>query len=310
MAKQQIVSSKERVEPTIPEDIQELAKLIESDGGQVLAIYQEPYANAWQLFVMLPMERVKPTPYQRDLSDNHVERLVNVIRTVGRFLDPIVAVRMPTGEYWTPNGNHRRAALEALGKKMIPAILLPDQTVAFQILALNTEKAHNLKEKSLEVIRMYRGLIEGIVLEDASGLREIDMAFQFEEAYYATLGLIYERVKSFSGGPYTSLLRKVDRFLELPLREAYEVRVERSQKLRQADEIVVGIVRKLKERGITHPFVKHYVVSQCNPIGRARKVAIEYDEAIDKLTRNLQEFDVEAVRAEDIAHAAIVGESE
>lgn len=287
--------------PAIPDRIQELARTVESDGGQVLAIYQEPYANAWQLFVMLPMEKVKPTPYQRDLSDNHVERLIDVIRTVGRFLDPIVAIRAPTGEYWTPNGNHRRAALEALGKKMIPAILLPDADVAFQILALNTEKAHNLKEKSLEVIRMYRGLIEGTVMEDASELREIDMAFQFEEAYYATLGLIYERAKQFSGGPYTSLLKKVDRFLELPLREAYEVRVQRSQKLEEADKLVVEIVRRLKERGISHPFVKHYVVSQCNPVGRARKVSIEYDEAIDKLMQNLREFDVEKVRVEDIA---------
>lgn len=292
--------------PAVPEEIQELAKMVESDGGQVLAVYQEPYANAWQLFVMLPMEKVKPTPYQRDLSDNHVERLIDVIRTVGRFLDPIVAIRAPTGEYWTPNGNHRRAALEALGKKMIPAILLPDADVAFQILALNTEKAHNLKEKSLEVIRMYRGLIEGTVIEDISELREIDMAFQFEEAYYATLGLIYERAKQFSGGPYTSLLKKVDRFLELPLREAYEVRVQRSQKLEEADKLVVEIVRKLRERGISHPFVKHYVVSQCNPVGRARKVAIEFDEAIDRLMQNLHEFDVERVRMEDIARVAPV----
>ncbi|MFA4028701.1 MAG: hypothetical protein GDYSWBUE_000765 [Candidatus Fervidibacterota bacterium] len=293
---------------TIPQEIQELARIVESDGGQVLAIYQEPYANAWQLFVMLPMEKVKPTPYQRDLSDNHVERLMDVIRTVGRFLDPIVAIRAPNGEYWTPNGNHRRAALEALGKKMIPAILLPEAEVAFQILALNTEKAHNLKEKSLEVIRMYRGLIEGTVSESTPELREVDVAFHFEEAYYATLGLIYERSKSFSGGPYTSLLKKVDRFLDLPLREAYEVREQRSQRLEEVDKLVIDIVRRLKEKGIAHPFVKHYVVSQCNPVGRARKVTMEYDEAIDKLAQNLREFNVEKVRIEDIARVAAATE--
>lgn len=308
MAKHKDNSVEGGLRAAIPEDVKELAKIVESDGGQVLAIYQEPYANEWQLFVILPMEKVKPTPYQRDLSDNHVERLMEVIRTVGRFLDPIVAIRAPNGEYWTPNGNHRRAALEALGKRMIPAILLPDQNVAFQILALNTEKAHNLREKSLEVIRMYRGLIEGTVVEGTSDFREIDMAFQFEEAYYATLGLIYERAKSFAGGPYTSLLKRVDGFLDLPLRDAYEVRVQRSQKLEQADTIVVEIVRKLRERGIAHPFVKQFVVSHCNPIGRARKVTIEFDEAIDKLMKNLQSFDIESVRAEDVARAAMSAE--
>ena len=32
--------------------------------------------------------------------------------------------------------------------------------MAWQILALNTEKAHNLKDKSLEVIRIFRNLME------------------------------------------------------------------------------------------------------------------------------------------------------
>jgi ParB family chromosome partitioning protein len=291
---------------SVPDDVKALAEQVEKDGGEVLAIYQEPFAGEWQLFVMLPLEKVNPTPYQRDLSNNHVDRLTEVIRTIGRFLDPIIAVRSPTGEYWTPNGNHRRAALKALGKKMIPAILLPDQTVAFQILALNTEKAHNLKEKSLEVIRMYRGMLEETISEGTSDLREIDLAFQFEEAYYATLGLLYEESKTFSGGPYTSLLKKVDRFLELPLKEAYEVRKERAQKLKQADEVLTEIVRKLKERGITHPYVKHFVVSQCSPLPpRVRRVEMEYDEAIESLTKRLKEFDVETVRPEDIGRVMV-----
>ncbi|MFA4043985.1 MAG: hypothetical protein HZRFUVUK_000767 [Candidatus Fervidibacterota bacterium] len=291
---------------SVPDDVKALAEQVEKDGGEVLAIYQEPFAGEWQLFVMLPLEKVNPTPYQRDLSNNHVDRLTEVIRTIGRFLDPIIAVRSPTGEYWTPNGNHRRAALKALGKKMIPAILLPDQTVAFQILALNTEKAHNLKEKSLEVIRMYRGMLEETISEGTSDLREIDLAFQFEEAYYATLGLLYEESKTFSGGPYTSLLKKVDRFLELSLKEAYEVRKERAQKLKQADEVLTEIVRKLKERGITHPYVKHFVVSQCSPLPpRVRRVEMEYDEAIESLTKRLKEFDVETVRPEDIGRVMV-----
>ena len=114
----------------------------------------------WQIFCLLPLDKVEPTPYQRDLSPTHAKRLQEVVKKIDRFVDPIVVVSPKPGVYWTPNGNHRRAVLEKLKAEMVPAILVPEPEVAFQILALNTEKAHNLKEKSLEVIRMYRGLAE------------------------------------------------------------------------------------------------------------------------------------------------------
>jgi hypothetical protein len=44
--------------------------------------------------------------------------------------------------------------------KSITALVVADREVAWQILALNTEKAPNLKEKALEVTRIYRGLVE------------------------------------------------------------------------------------------------------------------------------------------------------
>ena len=55
-------------------------------------------------------------------------------------------------------------AMRRLGARAITALVVPKREIAWQILALNTEKAHNLREKSLEVIRIYRGLLE----EDAS----------------------------------------------------------------------------------------------------------------------------------------------
>ena len=109
---------------------------------------------------ILPIEAVEPTPFQRDLSDAHHKRLADVISKTGRFLDPVIAVLAPKGVFWTPNGRHRLAAMRRLGAKSIAALVVADKEVAWQILALNTEKAHNLKERSLEVIRIYRGLVE------------------------------------------------------------------------------------------------------------------------------------------------------
>src|SRR2546428_6728013 len=134
-----------------PDEVTRLASQIEADGGSALAIYREPVGDHWQIFALLPREKVQPTPYQRDLSKAHAERLLRVIKKIDRFVDPVVAVQSG-GAYWTPNGNHRLHVLAKLRAELVPAIVVPEIEVAFQILALNTEKAHNLKEKSLEVI--------------------------------------------------------------------------------------------------------------------------------------------------------------
>src|SRR5439155_9497079 len=101
---------------------------------------------------------------------------------------------------------------------------VPEPEVAFQILALNTEKAHNLKEKSLEVIRMYRGLVDD---EPESG--EEGYAFQFEAPHFITLGLLYEKNKRFAGGAFAPILRRVDKFLKGRFPKTLGEREERAE---------------------------------------------------------------------------------
>ena len=284
----------------LPKEIKEIIEKVKEDGGEVLAVYEEPYASHLQLFVKLPIEMVKPTPYQRDLSNPHVERLKLVIETIGRFLDPIILIRVGEKEYWTPNGNHRREAMIKCGKEWITGILVPDPSVAYQILALNTEKAHNLKEKSLEVIRMYRALME--IDENRN---ENDYSFQLEEACFITLGITYEKEPKFAGGAYHSFLRKIDDFLEIPIKEAYIEREKRSQVLQEIDEIVRDVVIKLKEKGISHPFVKNFVVSKCNPLKRKRKTELKYEEAMQKFKENLISLDIDSLTLTELMKEGI-----
>src|SRR5262245_50505384 len=129
-----------------PGALDALAAEVEADGGAVLGRYRDPFGGVPLLVAALPIDRVEPTPYQRDLSDAHVKRLMGVIEKLGQFLDPIIAVR-EDDQYFTPNGNHRLQALKKLGVKSIVALVVPDAQIAFKILALNTEKAHNLREK-------------------------------------------------------------------------------------------------------------------------------------------------------------------
>ena len=283
-----------------PAEVIRLAGAIEQDGGSALAVYREPVGGHWQIFALLPRDKVEPTPYQRDLSKAHSERLLKVVKKIDRFIDPVVAVRSD-GAYWTPNGNHRRHVLERLKADFVPAIVIPELEVAFQILALNTEKAHNLKEKSLEVIRMYRGLIEQGEKRD-----EEEFAFQFEEAYFCTLGLLYETHPRFAGGAFSPILRRVDRFLKSSLKSAYETRQKRAARVEEADARLKEIVDRLKRRGINHPFVKNFVLARCNPLGRARKTLPGFDQAIEKLIAGLQAFDVARIRQEDIARSAVM----
>ena len=224
-----------------PAEVAELHRAIEGDGGKVLAIYREPYGGRWVMLAALPIELVEPTPFQRNLSDTHVRKLELVIGKIGRFLDPIIAVRAPRSEqvakYWTPNGNHRLSAMKTLGAKSIVAIVVPEPAASYQILAMNTEKAHNLREKSLEVIRMYKELAR---LDDAT---EETYALEFEEPAFITLGLCYEERPRFSGGAYHPVLKRVDEFLKKPMRAAIELRRERARTVLALDDEIVEASR-------------------------------------------------------------------
>ncbi|HKB08070.1 MAG TPA: chromosome partitioning protein ParB [Candidatus Polarisedimenticolia bacterium] len=297
MARVEFAVHPEDKEP--PAEVIRLAETIRRDGGTALAVYRDPIGGHWQIFALLPVEKVQGTPYQRDLSKTHAERLLKVVKKIDRFIDPVVAVRADD-LYWTPNGNHRRYVLEKLKADFVPAIVIPEAEVAFQILALNTEKAHNLKEKSLEVIRMYRGLIERGEKRD-----EEAFAFQFEEPYFITLGLLYEKFPRFAGGAFSPILRRVDRFLKSSLKTAYGTREERAARVEEADALLKGIVDKLKRRGINHPFVKNFVLARCNPLGRARKTLPGFDQAMARLIAALQAFDVGKIRQEDVARSAV-----
>jgi ParB family transcriptional regulator, chromosome partitioning protein len=281
---------------TSPE-LERLANEVEADGGAVIGRYSEPFGGTPLLLVALPVDRVEPTPYQRDPSDAHVKRLMGVIETIGRFLDPIVAIR-EDGQYLTPNGNHRLQALKKLGVRTVVALLVPDASVAFKILALNTEKAHNLREKSLETIRMARALAK---MRGKSEAAESSFAFEFEQPAFLTLGTCYEERPRLSGGAYQSILRRVDTFLDEPIAKAIKERDRRGRKILKLDDAVSAAVEKLKARGLTSPYLKPFVVSRVNYTRFSKATAFDFDEALDKIIASAAKFNVDRIKQEDVA---------
>jgi ParB family chromosome partitioning protein len=289
---------------TAPAAVIRLGEAVEADGGTVLASYKDPLGGNWQLFAALPIELVEPTPYQRDLSKPHVERLSSAMDRLGRYLDPMIVVRGggdgrggETGEhpYWTPNGNHRLAALRSLGARSVVAIVVPDVEVAHRILLLNTEKAHNLRERSLEVIRLAQLLAE---TEDRP---ERDFEIEFEEPALLTIGLCYQENGRFAGGAYHPVLRRAEKWLTIPLPKAVEIRRGRAGRILELDAAVSDAMKKLKDRGFDSPYLRPFVVARINPLRFKRGGNPDVDETIDSMLAAARRFDAGKVRADQVA---------
>ena len=279
--------------------LDELAAQVEAEGGSILGQYSDPFGGRPLLIVALPVSSVEPTPYQRDPSEAHVKRLMAVIEKIGIFLDPIIAIRHED-KYWTPNGNHRLQALKKLGVRTVVALLVPDPQVAFKILALNTEKAHNLREKSLETIRMARALAGARSSKDEN---ESAFAFEFEQPAFLTLGAAYEERPRLSGGAYQPILRRVDEFLDEPMNKALKERERRGRKILKLDDAVGAAVEKLKAKGLTSPYLKPFVVARVNYTRFSKATSFDYDETLDKIIASAQKFNVDKVNQQDVAKA-------
>jgi ParB family transcriptional regulator, chromosome partitioning protein len=276
-----------------------ITEAIEKSGGCLVGSYKEPLAGHPVLLAVLPINAIEPTPFQRDLSDTHHKRLADVINKTGRFLDPVIAVVAPQGGFWTPNGRHRLEAMRRLGARSITALIVADREVAWQILALNTEKAHNLKERSLEVIRIYRGLVE----EDAKR-PESQFAFYLEEAALVTLGVCYERMPRFGGGVYNPILRRLETFTDEPLRSAIKEHERIAGLVLDLDEKVAGVVSKLKERGLVSPYLRAFVVARVNPLRWIKDEPPAIEDVLKTMRERVGKFNVEKIKPQDLAGAA------
>lgn len=267
---------------------------VERAGGVISGQYLDPLGGKPLLLAVLPIDKVEPTPFQRDVSDAHHKRLADVIDRTGMFLDPIIVITAPKEGFWTPNGGHRLAAMRRLGAKTITALVVPKREVAWQILALNTEKAHNLKDKSLEVIRIFRNL-----LDEDPDRPEKDFAYYFEEASYIKLGLCYEQNARFSGGVYQSFVRRLTTFGDDPLAKTLRQHERHAGMLLELDQKVSEAVQKLKAKGFVSPYLKTFVVARSNPL-RFMKEPPAFEDLLNTIRGKIERFNVDKIRPEDI----------
>src|SRR6202789_4141837 len=287
-------------------EIAEVVALVRSVGGAFIGAYRDPLGGRALVLASLPLSAVQPTPFQRDLSPTHAKRLAEKIDETGSFLDPLIVVRGEDGRLWTPNGRHRLAAAKMLGLRQITALVSPDESLAYRILALNTEKAHNLKDKSLEVVRMARNLAK----RDGRQ-HETEFSAQFEAAELLTLGLAYEKNPRFAGGAYSSFLKKVDRFIDRPLTTSLRERAGFAARLQEIDTQVKRIIGALQTRGFKSPYLRNYVVARINPVRFHKvkkgdtKAVMPVAQALTRMAAAAKKFNLESVSGSDLAWVAV-----
>ena len=287
-------------------EIAEVVALVRAAGGALIGAYREPLGGRPLVLASLPLNAVQPTPFQRDLSPTHAKRLASKIDETAAFLDPLIVVRGADGRLWTPNGRHRLAAGKFLGLKQITALISPDDTLAYRILALNTEKAHNLRDRSLEVIRMAHSLAK-----QRGASRESQYAAEFESAELLTLGLVYEKSTRFAGGAYSSFLKKVDRFSERTLAVSLRERENYASRLLQIDAQAKKVIEMLQKRGFKSPYLRNYVVARISPVRfhKAKKgdskPPMPIAQALTRMAAAVKNFKVESVSNADLAWVAV-----
>jgi ParB family transcriptional regulator, chromosome partitioning protein len=286
-------------------ELTELADQVKRDGGTVLAYYREPLGGNALCLVALPVDRIEPTPYQREVSDAHVRKLTVAMDKTKRFLDPIIVVHDEEhGGYLTPNGNHRLTALKELGAKTAIALLVPEKTVAYQILALNIEKAYNLREKAIEVVRLYRELAR------LGGDKEETYALEFEEPALITLGFCYEKRPRVSGGAYFPVLRKVDAWNGVKVAAGIGERERRADLVLELDDAVNEAIQKLKARGFNSPYLRTFVVARVNPLRFMKGSVPPMDELLPGMAKRARGMNPDKIKTEDVARTGGAPEGE
>ena len=287
-------------------DVAALVALVHSAGGAPIGAYREPLGGR-----ALLLARCRSPPYSPPPSSAICRRRTPSVSRRGStrpraFLDPLIVVRGQDGRLWTPNGRHRLAAAKVLGLKQITALISPDESLAYRILALNTEKAHNLRDRSLEVVRMARNLA-------ARRAREPENTFtaEFEAPELLTLGIVYEQSTRFAGGAYSPFLKKVDRFSERALAASLRQREDYAARLLAIDARVKTLIAALQARGFKSPYLRNYVVARINPVRfhKAKKgdtrAPMPLGEALTRMAAAARSFSLSSVSNSDLAWVAV-----
>ena len=251
---------------------------------QKIGEIKEPLYGYTQEIAVVPIDKLEVIEIQRKPSQYHIKRLAESMRKVG-FVAPLIAIkRGEEDKLIVIDGQHRLLAARNMGIEQLPCIIVPDK-FANELMEFNIEKTMTLREKCYVALNVYR-----IFLNEKPNINEDDTEVMdaIEFPYFITLGIAYEEKQKFFGSAYESIMKRLDWFFNMPIKDAYEKRKERAKLLIELDNLARQAVEKVQEMGINHPFLYKEIISFCNPIGRRRKIEESFDEVMQALKSNLE----------------------
>jgi ParB family chromosome partitioning protein len=63
------------------------------------------------------------------------------------------------------------------------------------------------------------------------------------------------------------------------------------------------VVTRLKERGLTSPYLKAFVVARINPTRFSKAASFDFDEVLGKMIASARKLNVDKINQEDLARA-------
>ena len=222
--------------------------------------------------------------HQRKPRPAHLKALSASIERMG-FVTPLVAVERD-GKYVIIDGQHRFQAGVDLGVKEFPVVVVPEKLTR-RMMSLNIEQSLNIRERSTIALSIYREMLEESPRRSEDHGEIVDV---IETAHLLTLGLAYERSGRLAGSAFEPILRKCDGFLDRPLKEAYEVRQRRAEKVLEAAKRVKAVEDALKIQGAWHSMARYQIISYANPTKRVRKPS-DFDKTFAKFVATLEQLE-------------------
>lgn len=221
--------------------------------------------------------------HQRKPRPSHLKALTTSIERVG-FITPLVAVERD-GKYVIIDGQHRFTAASELGVKEFPVVVVPEK-LARRMMSLNIEQSLNIRERASIALSIYREMLEESPNRAEDHGEVVDV---LETAHLVTLGLAYEGSGRLAGSAYEGLLKKCDGFIDKPMKDAFEIRQARAERVLEAAKAVKAVEDALKSKGAWHSMVRYQIISFANPTKRARKPS-DFDKTFDKFIAKLNEL--------------------
>jgi ParB family chromosome partitioning protein len=245
--------------------------------------YKDPRKRQPLKITVAPKGNLEVISHQRKPRPAHLKTLTASIERMG-FITPLVAVERDS-KYIVIDGQHRFTAGIELGMKEFPVVVVPEK-LARRMMSLNVEQSLNIRERSSIALSIYREMLE----ESPNKAEDHgDVVDVLETAHLVTLGLAYEGSGRLAGSAYEALLKKCDGFLDKPLKDAYEIRQARAEKVLEAAKAVKAVEDALKAKHQWHSMVRYQIISYANPTKRARKPS-DFDKTFDKFIAKLNEL--------------------